>query len=58
MDHQDRIIRHYLQSAHDRGGGWQMAMRMMAYNLMAAREGKPEQHSDLDEKSEKKRCRT
>jgi aminopeptidase C len=48
MDCQDRIVRHYLQAAHNRGGGWEMAMRMMAYNLMAAREGKPEKVSDLD----------
>lgn len=52
MDCQEKIVRHYLQAAHDRGGGWEMAMRMIAYNLMAAREGKPERHSDLDEKSE------
>jgi hypothetical protein len=49
MTAEERMIRHYLQAAHDRGGGWQMAMRMMAYNLMAAREGKPEKNSDLDE---------
>lgn len=58
MDVEERIVRHYLQAAQDRGGGWQMAMRIMAYNLMAAREGKPEKHSDLDEKSEGKACRT
>lgn len=56
MTEEDRMIRHYLQTAHDRGGGWQMAMRMMACNLMAAREGKPERDSDLGEKGEGKTC--
>lgn len=58
MDYQDRIVRHYLQAAHDRGGGWEMAMRMMAYNLMAAREGKPEKVSDLDAVKKEEGCRT
>lgn len=51
MDAEDKIVRHYLQVAHDRGGDWRMAMRMMAYNLLASREGKPEKHSDLEQDS-------
>jgi len=30
----DRIIRDYLQAAQNRGGGWQMAMGMMASRLI------------------------
>lgn len=53
VDHLDRTVRHYLQAAHNRGGGWEMA-----YDLMGSREGTPEKHSDLDEKSESVECRT
>lgn len=34
MDNVDAVVRSYLQKAHDRGGGWQMAMRMMAEQIL------------------------
>ena len=33
MTSEEREVRKYLQSAHDRGGGWQMAMFMMARRI-------------------------
>ena len=34
MTQTDAIVRDYLQKAHDRGGGWQMAMLMMAERIL------------------------
>lgn len=33
-DIETRIVKAYLQRAHDRGGGWQMAMNMMAVGCL------------------------
>lgn len=33
-DIEETIVRQHLQAAHDRGGGWQMAMRMMARRIL------------------------
>lgn len=32
-DSEEARVRKYLQAAHDRGGGWSMAMRMMARHI-------------------------
>lgn len=33
-DIEEMAVRRYLQAAHDRRGGWEMAMRMMASRLL------------------------
>ena len=34
MGIEDRILRRYLQSAKDKGGGWEMATRMMVSRML------------------------
>ncbi|MDF1606937.1 hypothetical protein PZ897_01970 [Hoeflea sp. YIM 152468] len=34
MGIEDQILQAYLQKSHDKGGGWQMAMRMMASRML------------------------
>jgi len=34
MTIEDDAVRHFLQLANDRGGGWEMAMRMMANRIL------------------------
>lgn len=33
-DIEETAVRRYLQEAHNRGGGWEMAMRMMARRIL------------------------
>lgn len=44
----EQIVRHYLQLAHDRGGGWQMAMFMMANEMERLLEGLSLAHPPKD----------